>query len=113
MAATLEQDGWELEDVEAAHARNPATFQIPSPAERRGLQRGDTVKLVFLFRCEEDGEPYVQGERMHVTIRQKTGRRYSGVLADAPASSAVLRLGDRVAFGPQNVATVLVSTNEP
>ena len=112
MTATLEQDGWELEDVEAAHARNPGTFQIPSLTERRGLQRGDTVKLVFLFRCDDEDEPYVQGERMHVTVRQKTGRHYSGVLEDVPASSPTLRAGDRIAFGPQHVAT-LITTEEP
>src|SRR5262245_54888582 len=104
---TLARDGWELESAEDRHARYPAQFEIPSREERTELREGARVKWLFLIR-EADGT--VGCERMWVTIDRVTGATYEGVLESQPATTDVLRPGDRIGFGPEHVASIFVTT---
>jgi hypothetical protein len=108
---TLARDGWELESAEDRHAGHPTQFEIPSREERTELRQGARVKLLFLIRDETDG---MEGcERMWVTIDRVTGATYEGILESQPATTRALAPGDRIAFGPEHVAAILVPTNDP
>lgn len=110
---TLDEDGWELDNAEEMHARYPERFHIPSREERASLQVGARVKLVFLLMTQRQGRPVVQGERMWCTVREAADGRYVGTLDSDPATSQVLRPGDRVEFGPEHVASVLIPKTDP
>jgi len=106
---TLARDGWELESAEDRHARYPAQFEIPGREERTELREGARVKLLFLIR-EADGT--VGCERMWVTLDRVTGATYEGILESQPATTPILRPGDRIAFGPEHVASIFVTTSD-
>jgi hypothetical protein len=107
---TLARDGWELESAEDRHAQYPTKFEIPSREQRTELREGARVKLLFLIR-EADG--IVGCERMWVTIDRVTGPTYEGILESQPATTDALHPGDRIAFGPEHVASVWVSASDP
>jgi hypothetical protein len=118
--ATLDHDGWELVNVEERHAERPDRFHIPSHQERESLAVGARVQLHFAFRTvyqgrreEYRGRQVIQVERMWVTIREATGSHYAGTLDSDPVTSRVLRPGDRIEFGPEHVATVLIPRSDP
>jgi hypothetical protein len=92
MNVSIEEDGWELENVVEANQYSPTTFHIPSEEQRTNLRVGDRVKLIFLFPCEDEEEafPVVQGERMWVTVREVGRTEYQGELETAPTISDVL-----------------------
>jgi hypothetical protein len=111
--ATFDKEGWELDNTEELHARNPTKFHIPSRDERTSLQLGARVKLVFLLLTERNGQPIIQGERMWCTIREVPAGRYVGTLDSDPATSQALRPGDRIEFGPEHIAAVLIPRTDP
>src|SRR5437016_489468 len=89
--ATLEEDGWELDDAEARRAEAPESFHIPSREERMGLRIGDMVKLLFLFlNSQDDGSPIISCERMWGTIQEVAGGRFKGQLESLPRTSSVV-----------------------
>jgi len=110
MNVSIEEDGWELENVVEANQYSPSTFHIPSEEERTNLRVGDRVKLIFLFPCEDDEEefPVVQGERMWVTVREVDGTEYQGELETAPTISDLLHVGDLIRFGPEHIASIMI-----
>jgi hypothetical protein len=111
--ATLEADGWELDNAEELHAAYPDRYRIPPREERANLQVGALVKLIFLLKTEEEGEEVIQGERMWCTIREVVGSRFVGALESLPVTSDVLQPGDRIEFGPEHVASVLIRRTDP
>jgi hypothetical protein len=112
--ATLQQDGWTLDNAEDRHAQAPGTFHIPSRAERTGLQVGQMVQLLFLFlNAEPDGSPVIDGEKMWVTVRGAEGGRYWGQLKSLPHTSTALAPLDRIEFGPEHVGAVFVRRTDP
>ena len=111
--STLETDGWELESAEERQSANPASFMIPPAQERVALQPGVRAKLLFLFMNEEKGKPIIDCERMWVTVRASRNGRYDGVLDDAPVTSAVLKDGALIEFGPEHVASILIPRTDP
>jgi hypothetical protein len=111
--ATLDDDGWELDNAEELHSRNPNTFHIPSREERTTLEIGARVKLVFLFLIERNGRPLIQGERMWCMIQEVSNGRYTGVLESVPATSRAIRTGARIEFGPEHIAAVLIPRSDP
>ncbi len=61
----IEADGWELRSGEAAHAKSPSSFWIPSLEDRKDLRRGLGAKLIFDIECVNDSDKLgVNGERM-------------------------------------------------
>ena len=110
---TLESDGWELESAVARQLKYPTTFHIPSERERTNLPVGEMAQLLVLLAGEDEGGPYIQCEKMWVTVRRVTGAGYVGALESMPLTSEVLKPGDEVAFAPEHVAGVLIRRDDP
>lgn len=110
--ATLREDGWELRSAEEAHARSPSTFWIPELDRRRGLRRGQGVKLLFDVQTPSPrGSVEVSGERMWVVVADRVGERFLGRLVTEPAcvpdgEAHYLRVGAEIPFGMEHVADI-------
>lgn len=104
---TLEQDGWTLDDGEAAHESSPETYWIPPPEARRTLQIGQLVKLRFYIRTVDDeGNVEDNGERMWVEVKGRIGDWYRGELANQPACTDAIEPGFEVWFEPRHVIDI-------
>ena len=111
--ATLEDDGWALDDAEARHAASPQTFHIPDRAEREALRPGQMVQLLFLFlNREPDGSPIIDCEKMWVTLKRVTPTGFEGQLESEPATSKALAPLATIRFGPEHVACVFVRRSD-
>lgn len=106
----MEIDGWHLKSGVASHHQWPETFEIPDETERRGLQKGDIVKLQFEIAVPPDKElGDVSSERMWVIVERRSGPYYIGALDNAPACSDEqdrLHLGDQIVFLPEHVISI-------
>jgi hypothetical protein len=87
-----------LRSAEESHRENPRTFSIPRSDERRNLNVGDIVKMVF-----EPCQAGESAERMWVIVKKRTERGYIGELNNHPATIENLELGDELEFGPEHV----------
>lgn len=96
---------YHLENIIDSAKEFPRTFLCPSDREIQQLKVGDLVRLIFVFdiRTEDNW----RGERMWVEISEITGKKYKGFLTNQPVYIKELNLGDSVAFGAENIATVL------
>ncbi len=104
---TLDQDGWEIDDGEAAHAESPETYWIPSLEARNAVGVGDSVKLRFYIRVEEeDGEIYDHGERMWVEIVGRVGTWFRGSLDNQPTCTDDIGPGFQVWFQPRHIIDI-------
>lgn len=90
---------WRLESGLELNLRHPGTFWIPDEDERATLQPGDVAKLIFRMK---DG----WGERMWVTVTERTRDRYVGTLSSTPAGIPKLSYGDRIRFRPHHVIDI-------
>jgi hypothetical protein len=97
---------WDLEDVEVT-AQESRTFHIASRDERSSLQVGALVRLHFVLRAPQPGEP--RAERMWVEIDSMGSNLFRGYLTNQPEFIRDLRIGDLIEFGPQHVAQLVVS----
>ncbi|MFN9364917.1 MAG: hypothetical protein ACK55N_05830, partial [Planctomycetota bacterium] len=110
--ATFQTDYWQLRDAEECHAKNPDEFWIPPLEERINLQRGQSAKLIFdIEATDEDGNVIVTGERMWVTVLERVGDLYVGILENQPASlypdsDAYLTMGAEIPFGVNHVTDI-------
>jgi len=111
--ATIDKDGWGLESAEERHRAEPEKFQIPSFAERNGVEVGSRVKLLVLLLGRDDSGPFIQCERLWVTVEEASAPGYIGRLESLPVTSDVLQPGAMIAFGPHHIAAVLVRTTDP
>lgn len=106
----LEIDGWHLRSGVASHHQWPDTFEIPDESERRGLEKGDIVKLQFDIAVPPDEElGDVSSERMWVIVERRSGPYYVGALNNVPACSdeqGHLQAGDQVVFLPEHVISI-------
>lgn len=106
----MEIDGWHLSSGVAGHHRWPETFGIPDEKERRGLRKGDIVKLQFDIAVPHDDElGNVSSERMWVIVECRSGPYYIGGLGNVPACSDEqdrLHMGDEVVFLPEHVISI-------
>jgi hypothetical protein len=102
-----------LEDVEEVAKQNPQTFFIPSAEERKSQRVGSSVRLHFVIKDPEAGEP--GAERMWVTITQEQGlfRPYKGVLENAPVFIEDLEPGDEITFRPCHIARTIIKKGDP
>jgi hypothetical protein len=106
--ATIENEGWTLENGEARHQECPSTFFIPTLSERTSLAAGDVVKLMFRFVTHDEND---QGreevvERMWVRVVEKVGEYYRGTLANTPYSTGPLTFGMDIVFEPRHVINI-------
>src|SRR5450759_1729700 len=108
--ATIDLDGWHLLSGVAQHHRTPDTFWIPPEKERRTLNEGDIVKLVFeISLAEKSDAENVSCERMWVTVKGKSGPYYYRTLDNQPAcfdETNVLAFGDKVIFLPEHIINI-------
>ncbi len=113
--ATLDLDGWELISGLAQHHRTPETFYMPSERDRRTLDKGKLVKLMFDIDLPDGwGSNKKQTsltERMWVIVAGRVGPYYVGELHNHPATSSEqenLLAWDEVIFLPEHVIDILV-----
>lgn len=105
--AEFETDGWELEDGEARHAEAPISFEIPVASERRSLQAGQIVKLIFRIALREgNGERSERTERMWVTVDGRVGPLYVGTLDNDARCTNEVKTGLKVSFAPRHVIQI-------
>lgn len=79
-----------LESGLELHRQYPETFEIPDAADKRWLEPGDFVKLMWAVRRSP-------GERMWVEILQRKGDRVVGRLSNEPLF-AHMNAGDTIKF---------------
>ena len=104
---SLEADGWCIDDGEVAHAQSPDTFEIPPLPVRLALVPGDTAKLRFYIRVQDDdGETEDCGERMWVEVKGKMDGWYRGELLNQPDCTPDISPGWEVWFQPRHVIDV-------
>ncbi|HET7543885.1 MAG TPA: hypothetical protein VFK05_28635 [Polyangiaceae bacterium] len=85
--ATLRTDRWELESAEERHLRYGESFWIPSEDQRRRLQPGQAVRLLFRIEgAQSDGSRAINVERMWAVVLGRVGDFYLAVLDSQPAS---------------------------
>jgi hypothetical protein len=117
--ATLEKDGWTLEDAEARYARGDDLFWMPTRSERERLEEdlgeGLYAKLIFLIQDTTPSDRRkVKGERMWVEVLSKKGALYHGHLANEPFTKrGSAKEGMPVWFGPEHVIDLIRGDGEP
>lgn len=94
-----------LENVEERNMEAPNTFSIATKQVRANQEIGTHVKLIFELK-KPTGK--ITGERMWVKITKRLrGGRYIGTLANRPfVLEGVLKHGDVIKFGQENVASI-------
>ncbi len=109
---TISRDYWSLVSGEARHSATPATFEIPSLAERSTLVAGQGAKLIFEIEAEEeDGTVSTSTERMWVIVASRVEGGYIGILDSEPVtipndSEFYLCRGAEVPFLPEHVIAI-------
>jgi hypothetical protein len=115
---SFESDYWELRSGEEAHREHPDTFWIPPLEQRQNLNRGQAARLIFDIESEdEDGNINVQSERMWVTVSERHGDYYIGILNNQPVSlkpadDVYLCFGAEIPFLPEHVIDIANPPNE-
>lgn len=105
--ATLETDGWTIDDGEQAHAAHPERYRIPPRGARTALGPGDLVKIRFFIRVRtQTGETEDQGERMWVEIQERHGDWYLGTLDNDPCCTDAIQSGMPLWFQARHVIDI-------
>jgi len=115
--ATIESDGWALEDfIELSRALTELVNVLPE-SDRSGLKVSDLAQLTFLFpgeseepSKEESDVQMIYGENMWVTVDEVIpygeSLRYVGTLVSSPVLSDSIDVGTKVVFGPEHVRSL-------
>jgi hypothetical protein len=110
--ATFKRDFWQLRSGEESHRRDPDRFWIPPREDRENLRRGQSVKLIFDIEAEDEtGKVQIQGERMWVTVAERIGDLFIGILENQPGcleptESTYLCMGAEVPFAAEHVIDI-------
>jgi hypothetical protein len=96
-----------LQNVELSHRRSPISFSIPRSEQRKNLNLGDLVKLVF--EADHPSPTGLTAERMWVEVRAIQGSTFVGALDNTPSFLSNLQPGDLITFGPEHVAALQFS----
>ena len=110
--ANFERDFWQLRSGEESHRNHPESFWIPPLEQRENLRRGQSARLIFDIEGEnEDGQIEVHGERMWVTVAERVGKLYIGILENQPASiepadNFYLCFGAEIPFAAEHVIDI-------
>ncbi len=96
-------------DCVARYARDPTSLKPPTEAERTSLRFGDYAYLVF----EVDTPKARHAEQMWVRVTGRVDGRYTGILANEPATTLVhahVTIGTPVQFSPEHVSDTIRSS---
>jgi len=105
--ATLDEDGWCIDDGEKAHRASPENYYIPPQDQRENLRTGSLVKIRFYIRApDESGQVIDHGERMWVHVKQVVGGWYLGELDNDPYCTDTIKSGLEVWFQPKHVIDI-------
>lgn len=105
--ATLDEDGWELDDAEPIAAAHPDTFWMPPREERDALLPGQQVKLIFrILVADEAGREEVHVERMWVNVTGRDGSLYTGELDNQPYCTDEMNPGMPLCFEARHVINI-------
>ena len=104
--ATMDDDGWCLQDAEERVERADGLYWLPDRWTREHLEEhvpeDGYVKLLFVIHDLDDpGEPAV--ERMWVTLTGREGEFYHGHLANEPHTRGTAKEGMPVWFRAEHV----------
>jgi hypothetical protein len=99
-------DRWHLSSGVESHLANPETFEIPTQADKRAIEPGDRVKLMFRMK---DG----WGERMWVNVSGVSKRGLVGTLVNCPVGIPRLIDGDTIKFRHDHVIDIHWRSSEP
>ncbi|MEP3479575.1 MAG: DUF2314 domain-containing protein [Fuerstiella sp.] len=91
-----------LEDAEERHNEFPDTFWIPPASDRKSLQEGQLVKLMFQIHVDDE----TQTERMWVIVERNVDHEYIGILDNDPTSTNDIKSGLEVKFGPCHIIEI-------
>jgi hypothetical protein len=108
---SLQQEGWELCEVAERMSDYP-DLNPPSLEELRQLKPGDTVKLIFDILGEDASGEFIQGERMWVSIEEKTEQGYRGSLDNEPTTAGSLYCGANIVFEEKHIAAIYKPANQ-
>lgn len=108
LLATIERNGWELENGERRHTEAPESFSIPPNSVRKNLVPGDLVKLIFHVQIDTKNDSENEIERMWVVVTELYGDGYIGRLDNDPDCMSdtdvpVLQCGAEVPFKSEHV----------
>lgn len=105
--ATLDEDGWELDDAESIAAAHPDTFWIPPRERRDALQPGEQVKLIFrILTVDEADKEEANVERMWVVVTGREGAYYTGELDNQPLCTDEINPGMPLCFEARHVINI-------
>lgn len=88
----------------------PDTFAIPPEEERRSINEGDFVKLMFSFIREGDEAKDYDGERMWVIAKEDAGEHWIGVLDNDPQFHEDIVSGHELCFHPDHILAIQTLT---
>ena len=102
----LDADGFELEVVEQADARNHTFLHYPIPDDetRFAAKAGDIVKVIFRYRdhVEKNGQTFT-AEHMWVIVTESGGTCLGGRLDSSPQFTTILKSDDEIHFHPKHI----------
>jgi len=91
-----------LDSGVARHLASPATFELPSSAEREGLKPGGLAKLIFRISHGDQ----LDVERMWVVVSEVRPEYYIGRLDNDPYCTTEIQSGLRVEFHADHVIQI-------
>jgi len=110
--ANFKDDFWELRSAEESHQANPEEFYLPPEDARKNLKVGDAAKLIFDMEfIDEEGDPFIQGERIFVIVSEIVDDHYIGILDSQPASfepedDVYLCFGSEIPFKAEHIIDI-------
>ena len=101
---------WYLEDIRDWAKENKYTFSVPSNSVHKRLQKGNFVKLIFLFHSADPESP--RAERMWVEIDERNGETFKGSLANNPGYIKDVAIGAEIEFQTRHIIDSDVKDSE-
>lgn len=103
---TFDKDGYDLEVVEQADARNHPFLRYPIPDDdvRFDVKPGDIVKLIFRYRdhVQKNGQTF-SAEHMWVRVVDCGEGCLIGKLDNSPQYTTLLKSDDEIHFHPKHI----------